>query len=273
MGKHEDIIKCYQDGLSLKDVAIKFGYGSPNTIRNILLKYKIPTRTKAGFKPKFNEDYFENIDTEYKSYFLGYLMADGNVYERKNSQPCIRLEINQADKYILDSLKEELSINIEVKETRKNCCILRWHSKKMYDDLNRYGIVPNKTGKEIIPNTIPDNLLHHFIRGFFDGDGWVTNTTSHGKNKGSRKCIGFVSSKDCLARLREILHYELGTKLNKLTFRNSYYMLLYGAKNDVNLIINFMYKDSTIFLTRKRESCYQVYANTERAIISSLCNA
>lgn len=58
MVKHEQIIKSYQDGLSLKDVAIKFGYKSPNSIRNILLKHKIPTRTRAGFRPKFNESYF-----------------------------------------------------------------------------------------------------------------------------------------------------------------------------------------------------------------------
>lgn len=200
-------------------------------------------------------------------------MADGNVYVRGSSQPCIRMELNEKDKYILDRLKEELAISIEVKKTTKNCYVLRWHSKEMFDDLNKHGITPRKTGKEIIPSTVPDNLLHHFIRGFFDGDSWVTNTTSHGKNEGSRKCIGFVSSKVCLTDSRGIFHEKLGINLNKLTDRDSYFMLLYSAKKDVNLIMDFMYKDSTIFLDRKKESCYQVYANTERATISSLCNA
>ena len=54
---------------------------------------------------KCESDFFENIDSEEKAYFLGFLMADGNVYVRKQSQPCIRLEISVKDLEILERFK------------------------------------------------------------------------------------------------------------------------------------------------------------------------
>ena len=75
----------------------------------------------------------------------------------------------------------------------------------MFNDLGKLGVIPNKTKHEIIPN-INQDMMRHFIRGFFDGDGWCTNTTSHGKRKGSRKCIGFVSNYEFLDNLNIILN-------------------------------------------------------------------
>lgn len=66
----------YQNGLTPIEISDKYGF-HPKTIRNKL--------TKNGFKLKkgpnnlFNEYYFDVIDTEEKAYFLGYLMADGNI--------------------------------------------------------------------------------------------------------------------------------------------------------------------------------------------------
>ena len=46
-------------------------------------------------------------------------------------------------------------------------------SSKMIEDLAKYGVVKNKT---YITTKLPDlkePFLHHMIRGFIDGDGWV----------------------------------------------------------------------------------------------------
>ena len=40
------------------------------------------------------------------------------------------------------------------------------------EDLHNLGVVENKTYKELhIPKQIPNELIKHFIRGYFDGDG------------------------------------------------------------------------------------------------------
>lgn len=264
----KQIIKAYNKGLSLARVAEKFGYKSPNTIKNILIKNNIQIRTRAGYKKPFNENYFSEINTQNKAYILGFLMADGNVYERNKSQPCIRMELNIKDKYILQAIRKELKISNKVRYTRKNCCVLSWHSEKMFNDLIKLGVVPNKTGKEIIPN-IPEHLMSHFIRGFFDGDGWCTNTTSHKKNKGSRKNIGFVSNQKFLNDLQHFLNLKINTSIHAISERKGCYQLLYTSKKDVNNIINYMYQDANMYLKRKYDSCYQVYVNTE---VTSLKN-
>lgn len=46
----------------------------------------------------FNEDYFEEIDSEEKAYWLGFLMADGNVYKPKNGrQGLISISLQRGD--------------------------------------------------------------------------------------------------------------------------------------------------------------------------------
>lgn len=262
MACDEEIVKLYKKGLSLKDVAKETKYKSPNTIKKILLKNNIKIRSRAGFKKLFFEDFFNNVDREDKAYFLGYMMADGNVYERKNSQPCIRMELNIKDIYILKKFEECLKLKNCVKFSRKNCCILKIHSKIMFDDLNKYGVIPNKTGKEVLPN-LNKEMMNHFIRGFFDGDGWCTNTTSHYKNKGSRKSIGFVSNYNFLYQLREYLCKNIGIKKNKIVKRQGCYMLLWSSKKDTKSIYDFMYNNANIFLERKYKSCIYNYANTE----------
>ena len=99
---------------------------------------------------------------------------------------------------------------------------------------------------------------------FFDGDGWCTNTTSHGKRKGSRKCIGVVSNYEFLDNLNIILNSEIGTRINKVVERIGCSMLLYSSKKDVESLREYMYNDATIYLKRKYDSCYKIYVNTER---------
>lgn len=258
------IINLYMGGLSLRKVADLSGYKSQNSVKNILIKNGVKIRGKSGFKKPFNESFFNVIDTEEKAYFLGFLTADGNVGIRKNSQPVIRMELGQRDRYILEKLRECLDIDISVKETRKSCCCLRLHSKVMFDDLNKYGIVPNKTGKEKFYR-LQDDMMPHYIRGFFDGDGWVTNTTSHGKHKGKRKSIGFVSNHSFLNDLKNYLAYSINTNANiKIIDRKGCSMLLYSSASDTSKIIDYIYKDATIYLERKYDKCNYVYVNTEK---------
>lgn len=259
----ERIIELYNQGLSLQKVANFVGYKSANSVKNILIKYGIQRRGTAGFKEPFKENFFENIDSEEKAYFLGFLMADGNVYVRKQSQPCIRLEISVKDLEILERFKMAIESKNSICFDKRNCCSLKVHSCKMFNDLGKLGVIPNKTKHEIIPN-INQDMMRHFIRGFFDGDGWCTNTTSHGKRKGSRKCIGLVSNYEFLDNLNIILNSEIGTRINKVVERIGCSMLLYSSKKDVESLREYMYNDATIYLKRKYDSCYKIYVNTER---------
>ena len=74
------IINFYlSEPMTLKNVADKFNLSNP-TISKILKN--IPKYPKAKLNnPNLREDFFKTIDNEEKAYFLGLLIADGNVFK------------------------------------------------------------------------------------------------------------------------------------------------------------------------------------------------
>ena len=255
----------YAQGMSLQQIA-NICECCPNTVKKKLLNNGVKMRTRAGFKKPWNEDYFETIDTEAKAYFLGFIMTDGNVSIRHCSSPAIRLQIQTSDNYILEKLKLEYGTDnkISICNRKTSMSELRVHSKKMAQDLEKYGVVPCKTGKEQFPiNKIPKYLIRHFLRGFFDGDGWVTITT-HGKSK-PRLNVGFCGNVNVIPQIKDYLTKELGVYNLKPTFkeRDNLSSIIYGSKNDVKKLYDYFYQDATIYLTRKKDKFDFYYANTE----------
>lgn len=189
-------------------------------------------------------------------------MADGRVVERKSSQPCIALQIKAADEYILRELKKEFGTDNKIGYSKiRDHSQLKVHSKKMVDDLAGYGVIPRKTGKEIFPESkIPYILQHHFIRGFFDGDGWCSYTKSHGKPR-SRISIGFTGNYDMMQHIKDYFIKNLDDITNIRihrydSFENGYdgfSSMIFAKFDNVKSIRDFMYCDATLFLKRKKE--------------------
>jgi hypothetical protein len=72
-------------------------------------------------------------------------------------------------------IKSEHKIGIYRANPDKNhmACSLQIKSKKLINTLKNHGICERKSGHETLPK-ISKKLQHHFWRGFFDGDGWIT---------------------------------------------------------------------------------------------------
>ena len=122
---------------------------------------------------------------------------------------------------------------------------------------DKYKILPNKTYNldfEFPLETIPDNLIKHFIRGFIDGDGCFE---SEG-NIFTPSIVG--TSKNWLIQVGDIinLHTKLTYKIyEKVGKTCTYYTLRWSANNKnklekIKLLFEFLYNDSNIYLTRKR---------------------
>ena len=84
---------------------------------------------------------------------------------------------------------------------------------------------------------MPDNFLNHFIRGFIDGDGWISFNPVGRKKKWPRALLGICGTTKILILLRKILSKQCSTsKKNKLLCRGSIFALQYGGCRQVRRI-------------------------------------
>ena len=262
--------KLYEDGHSLREVARRCGCTSENTIGNLFRKQGIPVRTKAGVGDTVNHYYFSIINTEEKAYFAGLLLADGNITIRKHSQPAVRIELQKQDRYILERFKNCIETSNNVTACRE-CYRIAIHSNKIVGDLERLGIIPNKTGrKHFLIDEIPLEFQRDFVRGFFDGNGWITNAWS-GKYQSYR--VGFSDGKDCLSELLDFLCDKLNVFRVKIVEHSGTSMIVFGSVHDVCNLLHFMYDDSRIYLNRKYLKVVDCIGNAERDCSTVLCRA
>ena len=242
---------------SLSEISKSTGY-KKDTMLEWCYKFNLKHTPESNRKYNLNIDYFKKIDSEMKAYYLGFGMADFGM--RKD---CYSFEfrLKKDDKYIIEALAKELNCESKLQYYKDNIregYSLVICSKEICKDLIYHGIVPNKSGKEILPNTIPRSLIKHFIRGFIDGDGCVES---------SMKRLSLCSmSYNILLSIKLFLEKELGIKEYdiKPTLKESgnilYYYKIYS--NSFMKVLDYIYKDSTIYLTRKYNN-YLVHLNKD----------
>jgi len=199
----------------------------------------------------FDAHFFDKINTEAKAYFFGFLLADGYNPEKRND---IILQLDKKDIEILYQFKKIIKSTYPIYQynylhKKGGCpCVFRVNSHYMSKVLFNHGMVHNKTESLDFPICIPDHLLHHFIRGFFDGDG------SFKKDKNSLNFV-ICGTINVLSKLRNILIKKCFLKRhNKLYFPKkmpSYFRTLSYSGNDALRIRDYMYNKATLYLLRK----------------------
>lgn len=243
------IVKLYNDGFSATEISDSY-YVHKTTIQIILNKLNIKMRSPSerARKYSFNENFFEKIDTEQKAYWLGFIIADGCISCNKYSKT-LQIALNKIDFLHLKKFLRSVNSNVPIKSGCNNSVICCLTSYKLGNDLSQYGVVPRKAHKTYFPKQIPEYLQRHFIRGVFDGDGclacnrnlksWYFNIT------GNRKLLLSIQRK---------LIKDLNLSKTKLS-KGTTYCLRYGGNRQVNKILNYLYRDSTVYLDRK----YNIY--------------
>ena len=190
---------------------------------------------------------FETIDTEEKAYWLGFLYADGSVGSTDN-----RIELGLAEKDLMHIEKFRDFIGIPNKISyRSNTKSYRYCFKSIpcKADLINKGCIPQKSLKLKFPTEeqVPSDLIKHFIRGYFDGDGWFTNTEDCFQ-------VGIIGTEDFIKGFLDSI--EIENKNNKIFTvhrEDGAKRYVFGAYQDVLNFLNWIYKDCNIYLNRKYE--------------------
>lgn len=249
------------NGARGKDIIGKWGI-STRHIKNIVLKFGGKIREKKKWW-NFNEDYFEKIDTEDKAYFLGFIVADGCVSSKTNN-----ICITQKEIEILYKFRSYINSKANVYTSKvRNISYLHISSSKTKKDLENLGITSKKSRVVKYPK-IQENLQNHFMRGVFDGDGCITLRTDNrdGSQRGQFNiCSG---SHDFIYEYYDRL-VEYCNLSGKNKIRNpigTYYVVDWGGLSDIEKIYDFLYRDATVFLERKKETFDKVVSITKKKI-------
>lgn len=201
---------------------------------------------------RINENVFNEIDTEEKAYWLGFLYADGNISSIGN-----RLEINLAIKDLDHMIKFKNFIQYEEEirfgETNGHkLCRLAIRNKNIWKNLNSKGCTPCKSLTLKFPKIEifeDKNLIWDFIRGYFDGDGCAYLNETRNQLQ-----VDFVGTKEFLSSLKEFLNLSDVKIINKssLNYENKAFRLRYSKKFDIDYIYDKFYSNATIYLERKK---------------------
>lgn len=225
-------------------------------------------------KYHFNEDYFKDIDTEDKAYWLGFIYADGCIRENqgrgKNKGLGLEISLKESDrghlaKFISDigcndeSIIKKKIVKLKGKEYTSYKIVI--NSTKMCRHLISKGVFLRKSLKLIFPtkSIISDKYINHFIRGYFDGDGNIGIRNTHRYANNPR--VTFIGTEDFLILLKAIFEKDLSVTNVKLQMKRGSKAFSYQkSSNDARKILKYMYDGASIYLDRKYKIFKQVFA-------------
>lgn len=247
------IVNEYNAGTSLQKISEKY-HLHKELIKTILKDHGVQPRSLeeqlqySNRKYFINEEYFYN-DNPDVWYIAGFIAADGSIAKYSNS---LDIQLAQKDVGLLNIIKEKLSYTGEVKifttQHGDDKCRLTITNKKLIQSLERFNITRNKTFIYKMP-CIPEEYIGDFLRGYFDGDGWVS------KDGGQISIV--TASKSFAEDLKHLyskykLEYKEYIDNRKI---NPLYDIRIFQKDELKKFYSLLYKNSEnkIFLYRKKE--------------------
>jgi predicted DNA-binding protein YlxM (UPF0122 family) len=261
-----NLVNLYLDGTSIKELSEIFNRAE-SSVRDLIKRRGIKLRPLTEVNRKFEiyENFFDVINTDEKAYFLGFLYADGNVKTNKNM---VVLALKESDREILERLNKLIHIDKPLYldknkrgGNRENIVGIRICNKNITNKLIQYGCHPNKTFTLSFPNFLDKKLYNSFIRGYFDGDGYIGMIRDSRKDKYGVKYNKFyhkftLTGNGLFLRavaniFKELLNVNSSFEIRHKDRSNDIVSLTVKGNTQIERIYDFLYSDSNLFLNRK----------------------
>lgn len=268
MGKSKldgtSVIEDYLSGLSADQLAERYGM-SDVAVRNYLKKKRVEMRksndpiydANQASPYTFNEHWLDKLDSPEKFYFLGFFAADGCNLKKYNY---IQIKLQKRDQELLEKFKKLLKSDRPIYDVYEKAtesrgenfqCSLRLTNKYFCQKIEDLGLPERKTYCLHFPDYIPKEYLRDYIRRIFDGDGCVS-VTYKGKARGMTEIAGHPIF---LKELKEVIEQTLSVNIVYYQNKENCAHLKINRQEDIKIFLDWMYKDSTLYLERK----YQKY--------------
>jgi len=232
---------------------------------------------KAAFNKQVDVNFFKTIDSENKAYILGFLYADGCVYDSDRIGLCLSEEDNQILEFIKKEMKSTAKIttihNTKSAINRKPQSLLRISSTKIVEQLLSYGVQQNKTLKEgLVFPVFEPHLISSFLRGLSDGDGNIyLKIEDEGKlTKSKFRWTLCMTDKSFLLKLKsyfELLNIDV--KLYEKQGKTcKYYIFSTSSRDETKKVCDLLYSSKGFFLPRKKEKYLEYIKLLENTVLS-----
>lgn len=242
----ERLLELYNAGLNYVSIGKKLGV-SEEVMTRWVKELQLVDRRRKYF---FNENYFANIDTKEKAYWLGFLSADGYINQERQY---VCLELQEKDFQHIEKFRLALqSYNQQTKPVQNNGFLhyrFTAFSKILVQDLSKYNVIQNKSLIFSPPINIPNNLLPYWIIGYMDGDGCVYIT------KGRLK-INFTGTNETCKFLKDYFNSNNIISQAHNCQKNTYSFTLEADLSEA-FLKQYSYHNLDFALERKK----QIYAS------------
>ena len=205
-----------------------------------------------------NENYFKKIQVQEQAYLLGLLLSDGYLYEKE-----YKVGLTSIDKSLILFLKDNLQATNPIAERQFKvgnlCYEISLNSKILFYDVLKYRQHILKKEVLHIPNEIPKEFMHHFIRGYFDADGCI-------RLKNNKKQLNFdIASYENI--LKEIAFY-IDTNINKkkktkILPHGNIHRINYAGNIQCYKIYKYLYQNAHLYLQRKKDIFENMFAKRQ----------
>lgn len=253
-GKEEIMAALYEAGHSTRAIGQMLGH-SKSTINAVVTGNGGEMRQRPGCE---RPDYFEQVDTPEKAYWLGFIAADGCVITTSSYPEGSHLAVQLAirDRTHLLKLKEATgALGAVHDEMRAGSRGGRWrsggsstlyvYSRRLTKSLLVLGITPRKSAT-VEPWDGPADLMPHYWRGLIDGDGSLAR-------KGPGLWTVFLCGSEACVRGFAAWAAEIcGTKAVPYFNTGCWYVSISG-RFQVPKLVRALYGDATVSLDRKQE--------------------
>lgn len=193
-------------------------------------------------KYNLNENFFDILNEE-SSYWLGFLYADGYVRMKDGKSGELKLKLKDTDRCHIEKFLNHLNCEKPIKcgiDKKSKFCSVTVYSNKMVNRLFELGCVNNKTQKIRLPN-LDSDLMSHFIRGYFDGDGSISKI----KNRPNSFTVSICSNKSFNEDVIKFLGFGKDFKYE------NYSVIKINKIMEIINFRNYIYRNANTFLERK----------------------
>lgn len=215
-----------------------------------------------------NEGYFDDIDTEGKAYWLGFITADGYVQTGKAGtngwqRDLLGIKLKESDAGHLEKFKAAMSAENPVRFVPQvgqagAAVEIAMTSRHLVESLILLGVTPRKS-LTVQPWSGPAELMRHYWRGMVDGDGSLIRHAGE-RDKWRLQLLGT----EAVVEAFRLWAVPICGSNSRLRPKNNIWMWTVGGLAAPQSVARELYGDATVFLDRKHALALKLLAAIPR---------